>query len=162
MGHDPDHELGLVRRSGGQVTGKLTSLQVVGLSMKPLEVATDEAPSRPLSRASRAESMGSLADYSAQSLQPSPADYQQRVRQVGWPPVSSLSYRPCLQTPDNLRAGRSDRRSVGGGGTLLGARSHLSSHPPLLSLSPYSQLQNNGYRRVAISHPLGRDTFCLF
>lgn len=93
MGHDPDHELGLVRRSGGQVTGKLTSLQVVGLSMKPLEVATDEAPSRPLSRASRAESMGSLADYSAQSLQlPSPADYQQRVRQVGWPPVSSLSY----------------------------------------------------------------------
>ena len=85
VGQDHDQQLGLVKRSRGQGTGELTSLQVVGLSMKPLEVGSDEAPSRPLSRASRAESMGSLADFSVQTLQIQPADYQYRSRQVSCP-----------------------------------------------------------------------------
>ena len=53
--------------------------------MKPPETGGDEAPSRPLSRASRAESMGSLADFSGPGFnQPSPADYEysHRNRQV--------------------------------------------------------------------------------
>ena len=126
-----------------------SSLQVVGLNcMKPPETGGGEAPSRPLSRASRAESMGSLADFSCSGFnQPSPADYEYSHRN--------------RQAPDSyLRgSGRPTRRSVGGGGTLLQGRSPLSSCPPLLSVSPYSQNYPNSHQKVRPGAQLMKNHF---
>ena len=146
-----DDQLGLARRPRGSPPGRVSSLQVVGLNcMKPPETGGDEAPSRPLSRASRAESMGSLADFSCGFNQPSPADYEYSHRN--------------RQAPDNyLRgSGRPGRRSVGGGGTLLQGRSPLSSCPPLLSASPYSHNYPNSRQKVRPSIKLMRNHYFLF
>ena len=90
--HDEQLGLGSRRKS----PPGLSSLQVVGLNcMKPPETGSEEAPSRPLSRASRAESMGSLADFSGPGFnQPSPADYEysHRNRQVSITSVPGLTY----------------------------------------------------------------------
>ena len=136
-GYLHDEQLGLGSRRKTP-PGGVSSLQVVGLNcMKPAETGGDEAPSRPLSRASRAESMGSLADFSGPGFnQPSPADYEYSHRN--------------RQAPDSyLRgSGRPNRRSVGGGGTLLQGRSQLSSCPPLLTVSPYSHNYQNSRQKV--------------
>ena len=83
--------------------------------------------------------MGSLADFSCSGFnQPSPADYEYSHRN--------------RQGPDNYLRGsaRPSRRSVGGGGTLLQGRSPLSSCPPLLSVSPYSQNYPNSRPKVRL------------
>ena len=124
--------------------------------MKPAETGGDEAPSRPLSRASRPESMGSLADFSGPAFnQPSPADYEysHRNRQVSrlMSPEGLTSLMSSNgQVPESyLRgSGRPNRRSVGGGGTLLQGRPQLSSCPPLLSVSPFSQNYPNSSQKV--------------
>ena len=85
----------------------------------------DTAPSRPLSRASRAESMGSLADFSAHATSQLPAELEHVYRHK--------------QHMDNFRA-RGERRHVGGGGLLLHGKSPLSMNPPLRS-------SNNNYKQ---------------
>ena len=88
-------------------------------------ILEDAAPSRPLSRASRAESMGSLADFSAHATSQLPAEMEHVYRHK--------------QHVDNFRA-RGERRHVGGGGLLLHGKSPLSVNPPLRS-------SNNNYKQ---------------
>lgn len=115
--------LGIPRRK----TSGLGSLQVVGQGMKRHEAGGpgDDAPSRPLSRASRAESMGSLADFSAHASAQLPAELEHASRHK--------------QHLDNFRA-RGERRHVGGGGLVLHGKSPLSLNPPLRS-------SNNNYKQ---------------
>ena len=97
------------------------SLQVVGLGMKRHEVGLpDEAPSRPLSRTSRAESMGSLADFSQHASYQLPSELEHSSRH--------------RQHTENYRA-RAERKHVGGGGMLLHGKSSLSACPPLMSVT---------------------------
>ena len=97
----------------------------------------DAAPSRPLSRASRAESMGSLADFSAHATSQPPAELEHGYRHK--------------QHMDNFRA-RGERRHVGGGGLLLHGKSHLSMNPPLRSSNNnYKQPQGWPYMVYSIS-----------
>ena len=88
-------------------------------------IMEDAAPSRPLSRASRAESMGSLADFSTHATSQLPAEMDHVYRHK--------------QHVDNFRA-RGERRHVGGGGLLLHGKSPLSVNPPLRS-------SNNNYKQ---------------
>ena len=76
-----EFDVGLLRRKTPGPGGG-GNLRVVGQSMKrhELGLVTDDAPSRPLSRASRAESMGSLADFSQHTSYQLPAELEHTLR----------------------------------------------------------------------------------
>ena len=104
------------------------TLQVVGQGMKRHEAGhvSDEAPSRPLSRASRAESIGSLADFSQHaSLLPSDMEYSHRYR----------------HPYDNLNT-RAPAHRGGGGGVFLRSKSPASWCQPV-SPSPTMKYSNH-------------------
>ena len=112
------------------------TLQVVGQGMKRHEVGVpDDAPSRPLSRTSRAESMGSLADFSQHASYQLPSELEHSSRH--------------RQHLENYRA-RAERKHVGGGGMLLHGKSSLSACPPLLSVSSSNRQQPQGWPYMVI------------
>ena len=66
----------------------------MGMKRHELGHVSDDAPSRPLSRASRAESIGSLADFSQHaSVLPSDMEYSHRYRH----PYDGLTSKGKLQ-----------------------------------------------------------------
>ena len=104
MGFSADLDLGLSRRKVSGAGGG--NLRVVGQSMKRHELGvSDDAPSRPLSRTSRAESMGSLADFSQHTSYQLPAELEHahRHKQVSLltPLQADASIKSCLQSSSN-------------------------------------------------------------
>ena len=116
MGFSADLDLGLCRRKVSGAGGG--NLRVVGQSMKRHELGvSDDAPSRPLSRTSRAESMGSLADFSQHTSYQLPAELEHahRHKQVSLltPLQADASFKSCLQSSTNDLTNKSQHFNFG-------------------------------------------------
>ena len=103
MGFSADLDLGLSRRKVSGAGGG--NLRVVGQSMKRHELGvSDDAPSRPLSRTSRAESMGSLADFSQHTSYQLPAELEHahRHKQVSLLTNKAQHFHSALHLPSKF------------------------------------------------------------